>query len=330
MNTQHSHNGPPPSEQQLGEEAAEWFLRMSSLEVHWEDPYPNALARNAGFREWYCRSPRHLKAFLDICEIDHLAYEIELPHRFASSGTLGLTPKLLCFWKIGLAAAVATAVLALLITDENLSASPTYYSTAIGERHTIQLEDGTSITLNTHSRIAVWFTPRAREVHLLSGEALFNVRHNISRPFRVIGDGVLLEDVGTQFNVYNHHGGVSISVIDGRVQLYCDCVNITDSAPPLQARTHARPSAPSVSIVLGPSDQAEVTLGATTNVFHKVHLTDSQLQNAIAWRDGIISLDKVTTLQAEIRSFETSAQSSRSNDTPLATLTCQCSRAACK
>lgn len=66
--------------QQLNEQAATWFLHMSVPEA---DPneglYPDTHARDVAFLEWCSRSPEHLPAFLDMCEIDHCAQHLHLP-----------------------------------------------------------------------------------------------------------------------------------------------------------------------------------------------------------------------------------------------------------
>src|SRR6185437_9555874 len=80
MSPQHPHNGLVPAQSQLSEEAAEWFLCMLSPEADADDRYGNTVARNAAFREWYSRSPEHLRAFLDMCEVDHLLLKIDAEH----------------------------------------------------------------------------------------------------------------------------------------------------------------------------------------------------------------------------------------------------------
>src|SRR5512146_306153 len=70
-----------PPEEQLSEEAAEWFLRMLSAEPDAEDRYANTTARNAAFREWYSRSPEHVRAFFDICEVDYLSLQLDAEQR---------------------------------------------------------------------------------------------------------------------------------------------------------------------------------------------------------------------------------------------------------
>jgi transmembrane sensor len=129
-------------------------------------------------------------------------------------------------------------------------------------------------------------------VRLLWGEALFDVRHDVERPFRVISDGVLLEDVGTQFDVYTHRDGVSVSVIDGRVHLYCDCMTVSASTPGVSARRTQTP--PSVSTSLGPSEAASITHTQSADIFENHPLSVSARQDSVAWKNGVIVLDNLT------------------------------------
>src|SRR5690348_8670180 len=72
---------PDPPDRQLSEEAAEWFLRMSASEADGDDIYSSAIERNAAFYDWYTRSPQHLKAFLDLCEVDLRSLSLDPQHR---------------------------------------------------------------------------------------------------------------------------------------------------------------------------------------------------------------------------------------------------------
>jgi transmembrane sensor len=63
----------------------------------------------------------------------------------------------------------------------------------------------------------VRFSAQARDLELLEGEALFAVKHDSSRPFRVKSAGATIQAVGTQFNVYRRAGGTMVSVVEGKV-----------------------------------------------------------------------------------------------------------------
>lgn len=70
------------------------------------------------------------------------------------------------------------------------------YSTSVGQRDSVTLEDGSVVLLGPDSRIAV----RGRDVRL-SGQAYFRVVHDESRPFVVRANGSVIRDIGTEFAV---------------------------------------------------------------------------------------------------------------------------------
>lgn len=63
------------------------------------------------------------------------------------------------------------------------------YRTAVGERKTVALPDGSGIELNTDTELTVRLSERARAVRLTRGEALFTVVHDERRPFEVFAHG---------------------------------------------------------------------------------------------------------------------------------------------
>jgi len=71
------------------------------------------------------------------------------------------------------------------------------YSTAIGEITRYTLPDGSTLDLNSNSRVRVYFSGQERFIEVLSGEALFNV-HPDARPFLVASGRVLVRDISTK------------------------------------------------------------------------------------------------------------------------------------
>ena len=92
------------------------------------------------------------------------------------------------------------------------------YVTQIGEHRAVRLPDGTSVHLNTDSRIAVSFTRDRRRVELLQGEALFDIARD-PRPFRVRTGAAVIEDIGTRFDVRVDAQRINVSVIEGQVRI---------------------------------------------------------------------------------------------------------------
>ena len=91
------------------------------------------------------------------------------------------------------------------------------YSTDIGEQRSFALTDGSTIQLNSRSRVRVRYTDAERRIDLLEGQALFQVAKNAQRPFVVHVNDTQVRAVGTQFDVYRRHSGTVVTVIEGRV-----------------------------------------------------------------------------------------------------------------
>jgi transmembrane sensor len=94
------------------------------------------------------------------------------------------------------------------------------YVTQKGERSTLLLGDGTSIRLNsaTKIRFPIVFTKEKREV-FLDGEAFFEVAHNETSPFIVHTADANIRVLGTIFNVtsYSEDHKTQVIVSEGQV-----------------------------------------------------------------------------------------------------------------
>lgn len=89
------------------------------------------------------------------------------------------------------------------------------FSTGIGQRDSVRLEDGSTVLLGPASRIVV----RDRYVEL-SGEAYFKVVHNDARPFTVRAGNATIRDIGTEFSVHSDASEpVKVVVREGAVEL---------------------------------------------------------------------------------------------------------------
>jgi transmembrane sensor len=75
------------------------------------------------------------------------------------------------------------------------------YITMTGELRTLTLPDGSQMSLNTASAVAVDFTKGKRVVRLLQGEAYFDVKKDVAHPFVVSAQFSQTEVKGTAFAV---------------------------------------------------------------------------------------------------------------------------------
>lgn len=92
-------------------------------------------------------------------------------------------------------------------------------STDIGEQRLLVLADATRLHLDADSRVRVRIGWLRREIELLEGRAGFVVAPD-HRPFLVQADGLLIEDIGTTFDVMVQPSGTRVSVVEGRVQVW--------------------------------------------------------------------------------------------------------------
>jgi transmembrane sensor len=242
-----------------GQEAAHWLLRLQDTDPDPQDPYFEAAVRHEAFLDWLGEAPEHVQAFLEVFETyrrlgtldpaKQISIEALLTHRNASVtriyGTpaptaLAPAPRLTRRTVLSVAAAAAAAVAVVAaswILKSPLFGSPVY-TTAVGEQRTCKLKDGSVVYLNTDSRLEVDFSPGARRVRLVRGEALFVVEHDTQRPFIVRSGDTQVRAVGTQFNVRTAAGATDVTVVEGVVQ-----VTVTDASASMPAPSaHSAPS----------------------------------------------------------------------------------------
>jgi transmembrane sensor len=144
-----------------------------------------------------------------------------------------------------------------------------YFATAVGQTHEVLLADGSVMTLNTSSKATVRFTREAREIHLLQGEALFDVAKNKRRPFIVTAGDTKVRAVGTSFTVSMLPAQpILVLVREGVIELQRPTM-----AAPLRASANVRVSAPSNSPI------------AT------VAIPEAQVERDLAWQYGKIAFD---------------------------------------
>jgi transmembrane sensor len=117
-------------------------------------------------------------------------------------------------------AAAAAITLAVLAGASYFLWGPQRFQTALGEQRSVVLNDGSVVTLNTSSSIKVSMVRDRRTVTLLSGEALFQVAHDASRPFEVKTGDTTIRAVGTQFDVDRRTAGTTVTVVEGKVAVF--------------------------------------------------------------------------------------------------------------
>ncbi len=150
------------------------------------------------------------------------------------------------------------------------------YTTQRGQRATIRLAEGGTVTLGPDSRLHVRGSASgAREVDLV-GEAYFTIAHQASTPFVVrAGDGVV-RVLGTEFVVrrYPTDSTMAVAVATGRVAV------------------RARSDKESAGIVLDASDAARLGPGNQVLVTRGVSIDDYT-----GWRTGRLHFNEISLAQ---------------------------------
>lgn len=95
----------------------------------------------------------------------------------------------------------------------------TTLSTAVGERVSTVLEDGSRILLNTQSAVQVKLSATERRIVLTEGQAFFEVAKDPERPFIVEAGGHQVVAVGTAFDVRRDQERTQVTMKEGIVRV---------------------------------------------------------------------------------------------------------------
>lgn len=117
------------------------------------------------------------------------------------------------------AALLLVVTCGVLLAIQQRQAPLLIYATAVHEQRAIELPDGSRVALNVSTEIDVQFDGQARRVTLRRGEALFSVAHDPSRPFSVAAADGAVVAVGTRFQVRNEVERVTVTLLEGRVNV---------------------------------------------------------------------------------------------------------------
>ena len=229
-------NSPSTFNRQIAEEAAAWSILIDDGPLSWE--------QKSDLLSWLKKSPQHLEEFLlalsmlegvgfsqhslsaDVkalldqatADVVHLkgvesADEKKGRSTFSVRENRSLT--------VPIAACLIAFFGALLLVQPILKSSPadnpSVMTTQLGEQRSITLEDGSIVYINTQSHLSIDYSQDARLVEIVFGEALFDVKRDENRPFRVIAGRTTAEALGTQFNVRHFENATEVSVVEGQV-----------------------------------------------------------------------------------------------------------------
>jgi transmembrane sensor len=222
---------------QIYEEACEWFVECRAGDL-------DNTAR-AAFDRWLRKSPEHQSAYLEISAIWNESSALDLSNRWdldtliaeaaedpenivalertranpapQASSRIGVTATPVR--RQGLLAVAASILLTVGVLATYILTSSGVYATALGEQRSFSLSDGSTLQLNSLSKVRIRYSAHERTVDLLRGEALFHVAKDITRPFSVRSGETAVRAVGTQFDVYRKVDGTIVTVVEGRVAI---------------------------------------------------------------------------------------------------------------
>jgi transmembrane sensor len=178
------------------------------------------------FSDWLAEDPRHGETYDRIEASDHAIEPLlsglvfreaandgsVTEHEIAESA---VRPSWTRRWvATGFVAAASVAVVMLILP----SVRPDRYlvQTGAGQMQTVTLDPETRVVMNGGTTMQ-FDRNDPRFASLVSGEALFHVRHDEAQPFTLHVGEDLVRDVGTVFNVVNAPDGIRVSVSEGKV-----------------------------------------------------------------------------------------------------------------
>jgi transmembrane sensor len=244
---------------QIREEACEWFVEFRGGKID--------ATQRRGFDAWLRKSPEHLRAYLEIAAIWNDGLSVD-PDGKWDTGTLlaqaATTPdNVVAIEARGAVVPVNAAPPRVASPDAPrrflaLAASVliacaaawhyaqrNVYATDVGEQRSIRLADGSTVDLNSRSRIEIRYSGDRRAIELLDGQALFQVAKDARRPFVVTSGDTRVRAVGTQFDVNRKKTGTIVTVLEGTVAVVSEhptmrAASLADSA----ARAGSAPGTP--------------------------------------------------------------------------------------
>ncbi|MEN4919913.1 FecR domain-containing protein [Achromobacter spanius] len=199
-------------------QAAQWMMRAGDA--------PDA-ATEAACTQWRQADTRHELAWQ---RLQGISQDLKAATGGTASGaTAGQTILRYCDQRSRrgaikwMAGGIGLGALGWMGAREGLWDGSTVYRTATGEQRVVNLPDGTVLTMNTDSAVAMRFDARQRRIDLRSGEILIaTAADSAGRPFGVKTPNGLLTPLGTRFAVRqmdDSRGATHVAVFEGAVQV---------------------------------------------------------------------------------------------------------------
>ena len=204
------------------ERRAQWFvMRLYSGDM--------TAAEESELHGWLAEDPGHRQAYERLLHLRDLSGDLASDRDIAALTRDALRARTRTAFDrrwLGLAAAVLLAVVTGVLSKTLLDTADEaqILETALGEQQTFVLRDGSSVTLNSGSRILVDFDPSGRHILLDFGEIFLDVTKDPERTLTIrAGDHVVMV-LGTKFSLHLSGHRLEIAVAEGRVAVSDDDV----------------------------------------------------------------------------------------------------------
>ena len=198
--------------------AIRWQVRLSSNDASDAD--------YDAFSDWVAASPDHFEAFaiaeafagelIALSDADKAKLEAKLPNTLADRPRRTARRVFNHLEKV--AAAIAATLLVAVGVSYYLQFRPQIERTAItataSEFESVQLTDGTSITLSPGTIVETEYRRKERRVTSVDGRAFFDVKSDHDRPFTVAFGDKEIRVVGTAFEVASFSEIRSVAVVE--------------------------------------------------------------------------------------------------------------------
>ena len=201
-------------------QATRWFVRLRADDASEGDrrAWQQWLEASRDHRDAYAREEALWSSFGDFAASPEIGARIAEASRAPQAAPVrvrGARRR----WPAAMAATLALLAVGTFAALRLAAPKEAAYQTAIGERRSVQLDDGSRIDLDAGTQLGVRYDRGGRHIVLEQGRAFFQVAKDAARPFDVVTDAGSVRALGTQFEVSQVAGAADVALYEGSVEL---------------------------------------------------------------------------------------------------------------